>query len=1528
MANNATLKQYINGVWTPVVVGSAGPQGPVGPVGPTGMPTWESMEGMPRYLTMAGTVQLGYWNQFISAVRGSGSSIYYDEDFNDGANSLGLYNNNGGSALALTHVNAASAGISPPPNSSGNVIKIAYTPGSAETSPGWGGFVQPISAAANKTFVQVFQALIPAGFSVYNAENSMGANALVYWITSAIGTGKWEWYCRVVRCGDSGSFSVGGHVYISGGPTGAFEWYLASCNCFEISNRATSDLYNLTLKGNQVLHAGNYSAYTPTKTGAGASGTWGIGITGNAGTVNGQNFSWANNDDNPQYIWNASVNGNAQLTDRRYMWTHGMVNHADVTHPFKAGFTTAAIQNPGGSWGKMCMVYDSNGQTYGMRVDYADYADSATSIWGFNNPAVGATPSSIAYRDGNGDIAARIFRMSSATGDAAPVKLLNMQADGSIWSTSAAQVAAFLSGQTLNVSAGSTSLLSPLGAYAWSAASLPNSFNDGIQTSFVNSESGFPNYGTLIVAKGYTGNGGGTLQMYVPYSPNFGGNSLKVRFGNYDAGGNVWTGWKTLIDSESIGSQSVSSAVNFNTGSGAYSSDGSLYGVEVYASNWFRSSNSLTGLYNTANANHIYSRSGSDWVLTGSGGSTAALQIRMNHEGTLAGYLYGEISGNFGLLNDIGGWAVRCNPGNSYGGSLYGSWVATGNISANNLSGTNTGDQTNISGNSATTSRLYTAEYDGSARAVWNTAGSYYVGFSGNILNGLSLVQYNSATAAAGNAVASYPLLHAGNIGSYTSGSATELLSKYYYTGTEINDGTTALALSPGVGSTTVAMHNTHGRFGGYATTLTMSGYERYGASQLSVAYNEVTPRLAFRNYNQAAGTWNTWAEVVHSGTIGSQTVATAGNLTGHSAGYAYADGGTADTANYLNTQQNRVDVGNYQLGWLNGPARSMVYGTAACFINPSTGSISATHFKGSGNVGGTGEAIHCPSGVYSQGTNWLYGPIETSHNSINAGSGSVTAANFYGNFSNGSVRSSGGQIFADTYESAVTNDWIEMCYSTGYGVRIGVGSYGSKPLYGSGLYDDGNRVYSGGNPQTNIAGSAAYLNSKSSDAFHQRVRYATTAGNGGYYKINIVPTGNWMLSFIIRIYQDYQSYDIRVSGYQYNGNYWYQPQASLIDSNDTSITVTFGYDSVNNLWVAVPAGSYTGIEIVSIVNGYSQVDQNWSTGFTITNVATLANVQTSIVTYRPAKYNEVIFTNDARLTDARAANGGTSAACSGNSATATVASTLGVTNNGSTAFTWSDPGGQTTYVWGTTNGADTHLVYLAGSSVNYANSAGGCSGTAYLASAVSYVLNRTDGEFYQALWGAPYSSGSGTVAYSCAGVKIRSSDGTMSASHFEGNANVAGTGNAIHCPSGIFSQGSNWLYGEIETNGNSINSGAITSSGNVTAYSDERLKTNWRPFASDFVERLAQVKNGIYDRIDGEHLTQVGVSAQSLQRMMPNAIITATDDMRTLSVAYGNAALAAAVELAKEVVDLKAQLAELRDFVLNQAKVLASLTS
>jgi hypothetical protein len=97
-----------------------------------------------------------------------------------------------------------------------------------------------------------------------------------------------------------------------------------------------------------------------------------------------------------------------------------------------------------------------------------------------------------------------------------------------------------------------------------------------------------------------------------------------------------------------------------------------------------------------------------------------------------------------------------------------------------------------------------------------------------------------------------------------------------------------------------------------------------------------------------------------------------------------------------------------------------------------------------------------------------------------------------------------------------------------------------------------------------------------------------------------------------------------------------------------------------------------------------------------------------------------------------------------------------------------------------------------------------------------------------------------------------------------------------------------------------------LTVGGNITAYSDESLKANWQAFPFDFIEMLAQVQSGIYNRTD-LGVTQVGVGAGSLEKVMPDAVQTHENGLK--SVSYGNAAMAAVVELAKRVVSLEKQL-------------------
>ena len=160
-----------------------------------------------------------------------GTPLYIDPEFASGTNNVGVYNNLQNGNVTVTRIadNQASA------SSSGYILQIKVT-GAAE--PWLGGFVQSIQSRANAVFMQIFRAKIPVGYNVNANSNPMGDNYSDVWITSTAGTGKWEWYARVVYCGASGTFSLGGYVSLKGANATAANplyWYLSHCQTWDLS---------------------------------------------------------------------------------------------------------------------------------------------------------------------------------------------------------------------------------------------------------------------------------------------------------------------------------------------------------------------------------------------------------------------------------------------------------------------------------------------------------------------------------------------------------------------------------------------------------------------------------------------------------------------------------------------------------------------------------------------------------------------------------------------------------------------------------------------------------------------------------------------------------------------------------------------------------------------------------------------------------------------------------------------------------------------------------------------------------------------------------------------------------------------------------------------------------------------------------------------------------------------------------------------------------------------------------------------
>jgi hypothetical protein len=185
----------------------------------------------------------------------------------------------------------------------------------------------------------------------------------------------------------------------------------------------------------------------------------------------------------------------------------------------------------------------------------------------------------------------------------------------------------------------------------------------------------------------------------------------------------------------------------------------------------------------------------------------------------------------------------------------------------------------------------------------------------------------------------------------------------------------------------------------------------------------------------------------------------------------------------------------------------------------------------------------------------------------------------------------------------------------------------------------------------------------------------------------------------------------------------------------------------------------------------------------------------------------------------------------------------------------------------------------------------------------------------YAVLCGGTTSTG----AYqSIAGVgtsgQVLTSNGAGALPTFQAAAGATITGSTAN--STFYVIGTTSTSGSLTTasisNTNAVSYNASTgrlTAVSVASSSDESLKTNWRGVAPDFIEQLAGVKSGIFDRTDFVS-TEAGVSAQSLQKVLAEAVVAGEDGM--LSVNYGGAALVAAIKLAERVVALEARLAAL----------------
>ena len=137
--------------------------------------------------------------------------------------------------------------------------------------------------------------------------------------------------------------------------------------------------------------------------------------------------------------------------------------------------------------------------------------------------------------------------------------------------------------------------------------------------------------------------------------------------------------------------------------------------------------------------------------------------------------------------------------------------------------------------------------------------------------------------------------------------------------------------------------------------------------------------------------------------------------------------------------------------------------------------------------------------------------------------------------------------------------------------------------------------------------------------------------------------------------------------------------------------------------------------------------------------------------------------------------------------------------------------------------------------------------------------------------------------------------DGTLKTDTLTVDENATITGNLT--VNGSFSGNLNLTpssvgLGNLSNNGNNL-AGNFTATGNVTAFSDKRLKDNVETIEGA-LEKVAQMRGVMYDK-EGKRGT--GVIAQEMQQVMPEVV----QDGEYLSVAYGNI-VGVLIEAIKEI--------------------------
>lgn len=1254
-----------------------------------------------------------------------------------------------------------------------------------------------------------------------------------------------------------------------------------------------------------VLHSSNYNTYSPTLTGTGASGTWSISVTGSAGSIANNNIV--------DYLRITNVGGAQRLL-------MGNQDSSGVNNPSMIVAANGSIELGNGN------TWTTNGGTFTKYVTFnSSFANFTTPLQQNSNQVVHA---------GNVSTYALPIGGGTLTGNLSLNGRLNLPQNpvGTTYGSGVSLVPTYYIGQV----SGDDD--------AWKIYGESDSTNK-VRLVFETNDDNDVNESFLFRQK----------KTYGDYSVNnllaFDTNGITFKGNTILHAGNYNSYSPTLIGTGASGTWSINITGIAGSSTTAAKTSATTVPASTAFSKWLFATTSTSGTLDWNDSSNTIPGTGSTLLLgnatNGPGGGNYYHPFNIEYAGidgvgnvTQMAVAYGTPANELYMRGRYGGswtsWTRFLNSANynSYSPTLTGTGASGTwgiNITGNAATVTNgvyttsnvmllRSGITDSTYNSATTTGLYTVSYTGYSRSlmVWNTGGSTGIvqldvnyGDQGEIRlrnatdsvtwsnwrTFLTSYNYNnySPTLTGGGASGTWGINITGNAATATT---ADQIDSWVFRNTGSNSAVNADTLeSNGITYYTSGVTN----FSGNASDGALYSQFYSSSWQHQIAGDYRSGQIALRGKNN--GTWQAWRTVLDSGNYNSYSPTLTGS--GASGTWGINVTGYSTSVNLGNSSSTQL-LGSAWAGTSGYPGYQFSGGNSRFGFSSTSGVIDV--YTDGNYYANEGTSLVLHSGNYNS-----YSPTLTGGGASGTWSISVTG--------NAATASS----------VAWTN--VSGRPSTIAGL-LGTDSVDANPSgrLGSGYYQQSSTTTANGWPLTS-----------------------------GWWHLHSVTHSNTANYYAMQLAADFYANNLYYRSTNGSGTTGWS--RVILDTNYNSYSPTLTGGNASGTWGINVTGTAGGVAWGNISSKPSRI--MFYEGFTL-DANTMSSNATGFTYSVNAPYTGPVarFSTDGSYDlwlNAPYSGGNALAFRTRNGDNATLNSWKYVLHDGNyNSYSPTLTGGNASGTWSinitgtassisgfnnpTTAATGNTIVYRDGSGhitgnyifANYFNAGSGNSENP----TIGQVWTQSTGDNYlRKSTPAHFISQLGLITTSnYSSYALPLSGGTVTgATYFQSNLGAT-SGGLSSPPLQAYSTGNNSAFMSFHKGGHyAINmgldsdnvfriggwsasanllqmdmSGNLTMAGNVTAYSDERLKKDWSDLSTDFVAKLAQVRAGTYTRTD-ENIRQVGVSAQSLQPLLPEAV---QDDGNYLSVAYGNAALASAVELAKDNLRLRARIERLEALV------------